>query len=101
MDKSKKDEKSAEQVMSTEAMMSYIVDYGCRVLTDNNQKARNILSVVYYDEKECLSSSGVGNDECTLINLNKIKNPENIKSIYNIIKKIVESLKVDASTSKT
>jgi hypothetical protein len=82
--------------LSTEAMMSYIVDYGSRVLVGNKAKCKNILDIVFYEEKECISSSKNGDSDSVLINLNKIKNKDHIKSIYNIIHKIVESLKVSA-----
>ena len=89
---------------SVDAMMSYIVDYGTKVLTDNKSKSKAILDIVFYEEKDSISSpnGSPGNDnkdneEYTLINLDKIKNKDNIKAIFNIIHKIVESLKVDIS----
>jgi hypothetical protein len=85
--------------LSVKAMMSYIVDYSTRVLTDNVTKSRAILDIVYYEEKDSISSPGNDgdNEEYTLINLDKIKNKDNIKAIYNIIYKIVESLKENIS----
>lgn len=78
---------------SINAMMSYIVDYGSRVLTGNKQKERNILDLLFYEEKQSLSESGQGEDQCVHIHLNEIKDKEKIRAIYTIIRKIVESLK--------
>jgi hypothetical protein len=87
---------------SVDAMMSYIVDYGSRVLADNKPKSKAILDIIYYEEKDSISSPGSehdnkDNEEYTLVNLDKIKNKDNIKAIFNIIYKTVESLKVDIS----
>ena len=87
-----------EKRLSNEAMMSYIVDYADRVLTDNKDRSNSILDVVYYEEKEAICDSGTKEDPCVLINLSKLKDKEKIKAIYNIIHKIIENLKVDKTT---
>lgn len=83
--------------ISKDNMMSYIANYGSKVLVGDKRRIDNILSVVYYEEKDCLSSSGQGKDECTIIALNKIQDIEKIKQIYNIVRKKVESLNIVSS----
>lgn len=89
--------KTTEHSLSIGAMMSYIINYGEKVLTNNKAQSEMILHMIKEDEGGAVSSSKNGDTEDTLINLGKLKNPENIKAIYSVIHAIVESLKVDAN----
>ena len=81
---------------SLDPMMSYITDYGSRVLVGDKQLMKNILDIVYYEEKDCISTSGTGESECVIITLRKIQNKDKIKQIYDIVYRKVESLKNQA-----